>query len=140
MRSALLLLLILTVTHLVVSAPAPDSDKYTTRYDSIDVNGILRSERLLRNYFNCLMDKGPCTREGLELKSELHMQGLLSSQYPVYNIFYLDLLVSCKHVQSLVLGLHSIYLHSTCVFWCLPAGVVRNFALHISIVLKSAHI
>jgi hypothetical protein len=49
------------------------SDKYTTRYDHIDVDGILKSQRLLRNYFNCLVDKGPCTREGLELKSELQI-------------------------------------------------------------------
>jgi hypothetical protein len=67
MRCQLLVLLIATITQQIVSA----DDKYTTRYDHIDVDGILKSERLLRNYFNCLMDKGPCTREGLELKSEL---------------------------------------------------------------------
>jgi len=69
MRSVLLLLVVLAATEHAVSAP--DNDKYTTRYDSIDVEAILKSERLLRNYFNCLMDKGSCTREGLELKSEL---------------------------------------------------------------------
>jgi hypothetical protein len=69
MRCQLFVLLIATITQQVVSAP----DKYTTRYDNIDIDGILKSERLLRNYFNCLVDKGPCTREGLELKSELRM-------------------------------------------------------------------
>lgn len=53
-----------------LSASASDT-KYTTRYDNIDIDGILKSERLLRSYYNCLLDKGPCTREGLELKSEL---------------------------------------------------------------------
>jgi len=69
MRSVLLLLVVLAAAGHAVSAP--DGDKYTTRYDNIDIDAILKSERLLRNYFNCLMDKGPCTREGLELKSEL---------------------------------------------------------------------
>jgi hypothetical protein len=68
-RSVLLLVLLLAAIEHAVSAP--DGDKYTTRYDNFDVESVLNSERLLRNYFNCLMDKGPCTREGLELKSEL---------------------------------------------------------------------
>jgi hypothetical protein len=66
MRCELLVLVILTIAQQLVSA----SDKYTTRYDHIDIDGILSSERLLRNYFNCLVDKGPCTRDGLELKSK----------------------------------------------------------------------
>jgi hypothetical protein len=65
----LLLAVLATLASLPVAVSAPDS-KYTTRYDSIDIDGILKSERLLRNYFNCLLDKAPCTREGLELKSE----------------------------------------------------------------------
>jgi hypothetical protein len=68
MRSVFLLVLVLAAIEHAVSGA--DSDKYTTRYDNLDVNGILKSERLLRNYFNCVMDRGPCTREGLELKSE----------------------------------------------------------------------
>ncbi|KDR22552.1 ejaculatory bulb-specific protein 3-like [Zootermopsis nevadensis] len=53
-----------------LSASASDT-KYTTRYDNIDIDGILKSERLLRSYYNCLLDKGPCTREGLELKKTI---------------------------------------------------------------------
>lgn len=45
-------------------------DKYTTKYDNIDVDRIVASRRLLQNYVNCLLDKGPCTPEGKELKSE----------------------------------------------------------------------
>lgn len=43
---------------------------YTTKYDNIDVDAILASNRLLKNYVNCLLDKGPCTNEGKELKSK----------------------------------------------------------------------
>ncbi|KAI7815306.1 chemosensory protein [Rhyzopertha dominica] len=48
-----------------------DVAKYTTKYDNIDVDRILSSQRLLRNYANCLLDKGPCTPEGKELKAYL---------------------------------------------------------------------
>ena len=45
-------------------------DKYTTRYDGIDIEQILKSDRLFNNYYNCLMEKGKCTPDGRELKSE----------------------------------------------------------------------
>ncbi|EFA07564.2 chemosensory protein 5 isoform X1 [Tribolium castaneum] len=46
-------------------------DKYTTRYDNVDVDRILHSKRLLLNYINCLLEKGPCSPEGRELKKIL---------------------------------------------------------------------
>ncbi|CAH0550182.1 unnamed protein product [Brassicogethes aeneus] len=42
--------------------------KYTTRFDNIDVDAVLKSSRLLLSYVKCLLDKGPCTVEGKELK------------------------------------------------------------------------
>ncbi|KAH1007301.1 hypothetical protein HUJ04_004556, partial [Dendroctonus ponderosae] len=44
---------------------------YTTKYDNIDIDQILASNRLLKNYVNCLLDKGGCTQEGKELKKYL---------------------------------------------------------------------
>ncbi|XP_034943489.1 ejaculatory bulb-specific protein 3-like [Chelonus insularis] len=54
-----------------IALARPDDKMYTTKYDNIDVDGILASNRLLNNYVNCLMDKGPCSPEGKELKSLL---------------------------------------------------------------------
>ncbi|KAI7815304.1 chemosensory protein [Rhyzopertha dominica] len=45
--------------------------RYTTKYDNIDVDKILTNERVLTNYIKCLMDEGPCTAEGRELKKTL---------------------------------------------------------------------
>lgn len=59
----------------IVGAKSVDKravDKYTTRYDNIDIDRILHSKRLLQNYVNCLLDKGPCTAEGKELKSKFY--------------------------------------------------------------------
>ncbi|KAF7283891.1 hypothetical protein GWI33_022723 [Rhynchophorus ferrugineus] len=44
------------------------TEKYTSKFDSIDIDEILNNERLLKNYMNCLMERGPCTTEGSDLK------------------------------------------------------------------------
>jgi hypothetical protein len=45
-------------------------EKYTTRYDNINVDEILESDRLRDNYINCVLEKGKCTPEGTELRCE----------------------------------------------------------------------
>nr|AGZ04917.1 chemosensory protein 7 [Sogatella furcifera] len=42
--------------------------RYTTRFDSIDVEVILKNERIFKRYMDCLLDKGRCTPEARELK------------------------------------------------------------------------
>lgn len=46
-------------------------ETYDLKYDNVDVDEILKSERLLSNYINCLMDEGPCTEDGRDLKEIL---------------------------------------------------------------------
>lgn len=60
---------LLLVCFGVIALVACD-DKYTTKWDNIDIDSILKSDRLLENYFNCLLDKGRCTPDGAELKSK----------------------------------------------------------------------
>jgi len=43
--------------------------QYTNKFDNVDVDSVLTNNRILTNYIKCLMDKGPCTPEGRELKS-----------------------------------------------------------------------
>jgi hypothetical protein len=43
-------------------------DKYTTKYDNINVDEILASNRLVDNYIKCLLDQGRCSPDGTELK------------------------------------------------------------------------
>ena len=68
--SLLLLLLSLAPSLTVAQGNAEDDEKnfYSRRYDSIDVETIFRSSRLLNNYVDCLLDKKPCPPEGKELK------------------------------------------------------------------------
>ncbi|EFA07422.1 chemosensory protein 12 precursor [Tribolium castaneum] len=62
----LVLVLFVAVLSVVFAA-----DKYTTKYDNIDLNQILKSDRLLKNYVNCLLDRGKCSPDGQELKNNL---------------------------------------------------------------------
>ncbi|XP_072747986.1 allergen Tha p 1-like [Anoplolepis gracilipes] len=59
------------VVFLIAVACVLADDKYTTKFDNIDLDAILKSERLLKNYVNCLLEKGSCTPDGKELKENL---------------------------------------------------------------------
>lgn len=48
-----------------------EENTYDIKYDNINIDEILRSERLLTNYINCLMEEGPCTEDGRELRQVL---------------------------------------------------------------------
>lgn len=43
----------------------------SSKYEYVDVDALLSNHRTLNNYVNCVLDKGPCTPEGRDLKGEL---------------------------------------------------------------------
>ncbi|CAG9860081.1 unnamed protein product [Phyllotreta striolata] len=68
MKAAIIFCAVVLVA--IVSAK-PAEDKYTTKYDNIDLDAIIKSDRLLKNYVDCLMDRKGCTKEGETLKAIL---------------------------------------------------------------------
>ncbi|KAL3289149.1 hypothetical protein HHI36_003586 [Cryptolaemus montrouzieri] len=46
-------------------------EKYSSKFENIDLDEILHNDRLLNAYYKCLMDQGTCTPEGEELKKVL---------------------------------------------------------------------
>lgn len=65
---------VIAVAVVIVAAMAiavSADDKYTTKYDNVDIDEILASDRLYKNYFNCLTDNGKCTPDARELKKSL---------------------------------------------------------------------
>lgn len=60
--------LLLSLASLLVLAIT--AEKYSGKYDNMDVDRILQNNRVLTNYIRCLMDEGPCTAEGRELRSK----------------------------------------------------------------------
>ncbi|XP_035778664.1 ejaculatory bulb-specific protein 3-like [Anopheles albimanus] len=61
-------LFVAIVFAVLAVASVAAQDQYTTKYDGIDLDEILKSDRLFNNYFKCLMDEGRCTPDGNELK------------------------------------------------------------------------
>nr|AKI84396.1 CSP13 [Holotrichia parallela] len=55
----------------VVVTLAKPADEYTDKYDGVNIDEILNNKRLLQGYCNCLLDKGPCSPDGAELKRVL---------------------------------------------------------------------
>lgn len=62
----------LTVFIIVIVSGIDCDETYDGKYDNVDIDEILKSERLLTNYVNCLLDEGPCTENGRELKGWLY--------------------------------------------------------------------
>ncbi|CAK1551421.1 unnamed protein product [Leptosia nina] len=48
-----------------------ENSTYTTKYDEVNLDEVLSSERLLNGYVNCLLDIGPCTPDAKELRKNL---------------------------------------------------------------------
>lgn len=60
----------LVLLSCVIAATIAADEKYTDKYDNIDIQEILGNKRLLHAYVECLMERGKCTPEGKELKGE----------------------------------------------------------------------
>lgn len=61
----------LVAAVVVVASARPETPKYTTKYDNIDLDQIIKNDRLMQNYVKCLLDQGNCSPDGAELKSKL---------------------------------------------------------------------
>lgn len=56
----------------VASSNVIENKTYTTKYDNVDIEEVIKNERLLKNYVDCLLEKGHCTPDGIELRSEFN--------------------------------------------------------------------
>lgn len=56
---------LITILAVIVNA---EEEKYTTKFDNINIDEILESDRLMLNYVKCIKDEGPCTPDGAEIK------------------------------------------------------------------------
>lgn len=61
---------LLLVALFAVVIAVTSAQQYTSRFDNVDVDNILKNDRILNNYIKCMLEKGPCTKEGRELKSK----------------------------------------------------------------------
>ncbi|CAH2089582.1 unnamed protein product [Euphydryas editha] len=68
MRQWVLCLCALTV---VVSCKAQEYQQFVNRYDNFNPDSIIQNERILLAYYKCVMEKGPCTKDGKNFKRAL---------------------------------------------------------------------
>lgn len=61
--------LLLSLITFIVGLNASD-EKYTTKYDNVDIEEVISNERLLKRYVQCLLDEAPCTPDGSVLRSK----------------------------------------------------------------------
>nr|UMT69257.1 chemosensory protein 5 [Ophraella communa] len=59
------------VLMIVVASAAPADDKYTSKYDNVNLDEIIKNERLFRGYIDCLLGTKSCTKDGEVLKKLL---------------------------------------------------------------------
>lgn len=45
---------------------------YTSRYDALDIDDILNHKRLVYHYAACLLNRGPCPPQALDLKRKFY--------------------------------------------------------------------
>lgn len=57
------------LAYCAVQTNMAETSTYTTKYDGIELEEILANDRILTNYVRCLLEQGPCTPDGKELKS-----------------------------------------------------------------------
>ncbi|KAA1412535.1 hypothetical protein F0U44_22600 [Nocardioides humilatus] len=55
---------------LAVALARPD-DKYTDRYDNVNLDEVLSNSRLLQPYIKCILDKDRCAPDAKELKEHI---------------------------------------------------------------------
>nr|CAD7449778.1 unnamed protein product [Timema bartmani] len=62
-------MVLVAVMVMVMTVPTRARDEqYTSKYDDMDVDHIMKSDRLTDSYVNCLLDQGPCTPEGKNVR------------------------------------------------------------------------
>nr|WIW78350.1 chemosensory protein 17 [Heliconius charithonia] len=55
----------------VASCAAQQYQQFVNKYDNFNADSIIQNERILLAYYKCVMDKGPCTKDGKNFKRAL---------------------------------------------------------------------
>jgi hypothetical protein len=55
----------------LLAAVVIGSNGQNSKLENFDIDMVLKNDRILNNYLKCLLDKGPCTSEGRELRKVL---------------------------------------------------------------------
>jgi len=59
---------LLLLSSFVFCGLVSGTENYTDIYDNVDIDAILNSDRLLKQYMDCILEKGSCTADARSLK------------------------------------------------------------------------
>lgn len=79
MKNAISVILALALS--VAAYGAPEGEKYTTKYDNVDLKEILKNDRLFNSYYKCVMGKGTCSPDGQLLRGKVRIGKVLFRKY-----------------------------------------------------------
>ncbi|XP_046745957.1 allergen Tha p 1-like isoform X2 [Diprion similis] len=72
MQSTMMVLPALVVVLFTLgSTVSLETPTYSNKYDDVNIDLILNSERLLKQYIACVLDKGPCSPDGRYFRTVL---------------------------------------------------------------------
>lgn len=86
-------------------------ESQSSRLESFDIDTVLKNDRVLTNYIKCILDQGPCTREGRDIKKQLPevrkkfiAKVLLNSKldFSLINYKIIILFLSYRHLTQIV--------------------------------------
>lgn len=72
MEKLLIIILVIGLTKYSSAEDKTESETkpYDTKFDNIDIDDLLKNDRLLKNYVKCLEYEGPCTPDGKMLRGK----------------------------------------------------------------------
>ncbi|XP_043491521.1 uncharacterized protein LOC122517172 [Polistes fuscatus] len=71
-------LLLVMILSTIISSVLTDNTKYSSKYDNIDVDTILKTPRLLNQYINCYMERGPCLTADAKFLKDILPEALVT--------------------------------------------------------------
>nr|QNL14939.1 chemosensory protein 2 [Aulacocentrum confusum] len=61
--------LLVLVVSLMLAAVYADDEKYSDKYDTLDIDAALADDATRNKYFNCFIGNGPCTEDAAYWKN-----------------------------------------------------------------------
>lgn len=79
--------LILTIVAVVLACAFAEQELYSSRYDDVDLDGILTNEKLRLQYYNCFMDRAPCKTADAKFFKGISMHETLYTYFSSLSFF-----------------------------------------------------
>lgn len=93
---------------LAVALASAEEEKYSTKFDDMDVETMLKNKKIKENYVNCILGKGKCTEAGELVKSKIFLILIL-----LFLLHYLFLIHFWTTPNNIIIIVHYLNLHSS---------------------------